>query len=356
MICAIVWLLSSLAGWCGTLLAHRSTNRARICIEAGRKGWDLIEYQEIGQSATEFFGVDGVVRHTVSDRKRYLQEARSIIRATSPELYWVDPRSGAQEPLRAVFQSVALAVVLAWYGVTPIAWLADAPNRVWRLQAEVVTARRGVSLCFMHPKTGGIRFAHGRFHGPCLFPLSMATLHRLRADRGAKRVGLDPVVSFIGSLYEPRQSRLESLRDDLVKQGVRLKLIAPELTGRRLTNDEYWAAMLESDILVTTAEHATSEGHDVVNEPHFIFRYTEALAAGAALVAPIVKGSEALIRPGRDYLPFTSLDGAGEQVLDLYEDVSLRASIAEHGHATVGGLVESRWFWKTAIEAIIAAR
>jgi hypothetical protein len=252
-----------------------------------------------------------------------------------------------------VLQSVALALVLAWYGVTPIAWLADAPNRVWRLQAEVVTVRRGVCLSFMHPRKGGVRFAHGRIHGPCLFPLSKATLYRLRSDRPQKPVGVDPVVSFVGSLYEPRRSRLEALRDDLARRGIRLDLIAPELTGRRLTNDEYWAAILESDILVTTAEHAISQGHDVVNEPHFVFRYTEALAAGAALVAPIVRGSEELMHAGRDYLPFDSINEAGERVLELYEDLALRASVAEHGHRTSVRLIESGTFWRVATEAAL---
>ncbi len=352
-ICGSVRLLSAIAGWCGMLLARKPSQRVRICIEAGRKGWNLIEYQEIAESAAEFFGVESVVRHEVSDRKRYIRDAHSAILATRPDFYWFDPRSGAQEPLRAVFQSVTLAVVLAWYGVTPIAWLADAPNRVWRLQAEVVTVRRGVCLSFMHPWTGGVRFAHGRIHGPCLFPLSKATLYRLRSDRSQKPAGLDPVVCFVGSLYEPRRSRLETLRDDLARRGVRLDLIAPELTGRRLTNDEYWTALVDSDILITTADHVVSEAQDAVNQPHFIFRYTEALAAGAALVAPIVKGSEEFIRAGHDYLPFESIDEAGEQILELHEDASLRSLIAEQGHEAIVRLIESGIFWRSAVQAAI---
>ncbi len=351
MTCSIVWLVSSLAGWCGRPLAHQSTFLTRICIEAGREGWNLIEYQEIGWSASEFFGAGGVVQHSVCDRKRYLQAAQTIIREVRPEFYWFDPRSGAQEPLRAIAQSVALAVILAWYGVTPIAWLANAPHRVWRLQAEVITVRRGVCLNFAHPKAGGVRFAHGRIHGPCFFPLSQATLHRLQAERAQKPKKLNPVVSFVGSLYEPRRSRLEALRDDLARRGVRLNLIAPELTGKRLTNDEYWAAMLESDILITTADHETSDVEDVVHEPHLVFRYTEALAAGAALVAPIVKGSEDQIRAGRDYLSFESIEEAAKRVLELQEDAQLRASVADQGHRTMERLVESGTFWRSAVRA-----
>lgn len=355
-VCGFVWLVATIAGWLGTCCRRERFNRPSICIESGRKGWDLIEYQEIGQSATEFFGVDSVVKHSVIDRKRYVSECLSIVRSTRPKLYWVDPRSGSQEPFRAVFQSFALAVIFAWYGVTPLAWLADGPNRVWRLQAEVLTAKSGTCLVFMHPRKGGVRFAHCRVHGPCIFPLSIMTLRRLQIERSRKQDDADLVVSFVGSLYEPRRSRLLALGESLAQQGVRLRLIAPELTGRRLTNAEYWDALVQSDILVTTADHVESNGHDVVLEPHFVFRFTEALAAGTALVAPVVRGSEALVRPGLDYAPYGSLTEAAALIVELCISSRRRSFVSEHGHDTISHLVEGGWFWKSAIRAASSVR
>lgn len=355
-VCGFVWLVATIAGWLGTCCRRERFNRPSICIESGRKGWDLIEYQEIGQSATEFFGVDSVVKHSVIDRKRYVSECLSIVRSTRPKLYWVDPRSGSQEPFRAVVQSFALAVIFAWYGVTPLAWLADGPNRVWRLQAEVLTAKSGTCLVFMHPRRGGIRFAHRRVHGPCIFPLSLATLRRLQERRSQGLVGTDPVVTFVGSMYEPRRSRLLELRDSLARRGIDLRLIAPELTERRLTNEEYWDALLESDILVTTADHVESDGHDPVREPHFVFRYTEALAAGAALVAPIVEGTEDFVYPGRDYFAFESLAEAAERVAELCSDVARRTDVSQSGQASMSRLVEDRWFWHSATRAALSTK
>lgn len=351
-ICGVVWLLATIAGRLGALLRTEPSDRPTICIEAGTRGWELIEYREIHQSASEFFGAGAVIKHEVADRKRYISECRTVVRAARPQLYWVDPRSGAQEPFRAVLQSLALGVILAWYGVAPIAWLADGPNRVWRLQAEMVTAKAGTCLVFMHPRLGGIRFAHRRIHGPCIFPLSLATLRRLEAKRSQGRAETNPVVSFVGSLYEPRRSRLLQLRDLLARRGVNLRLIAPELTGRRLTNDEYWDVLLQSDILVTTADHVESDGQDLVREPHFVFRYTEALAAGVALVAPVVQGTEELIRPGRDYVGLKSLSTAAEEVERLYSDPQRINLVSQHGHRTMAKLVEHQWFWCTVAQVL----
>lgn len=345
-ICSFVWVLATIAGRLGALLRTEPSNRPTLCIEAGTRGWELIEYQEIQQSASEFFGAETVIKHEVTDRKRYISECRAVVRAARPQLYWVDPRSGAQEPLRAVLQSLALSVIFAWYGVTPIAWLADGPNRVWRLQAEMVTAKVGTCLVFMHPRLGGIRFAHQRVYGPCIFPLSLATLRRLQAQRSQDPIGTYPVVSFVGSLYEPRRTRMLELRDSLARRGVNLRLIAPELTGMRLTNEEYWTVLLQSDIIVTTADHVESDGHDHVREPHFVFRFTEALAAGAALIAPVVQGTEQLIRPGSDYVGLESLSVAADEVQRLYFDSERIKLVSQSGHKTVSRLVEQQWFWR----------
>lgn len=352
IVCGVVWVLATIAGWLGSWSRAKRHDRPMICIEAGRRGWDLIEYQEVWRSAIEFFGADAVIKHEIVDRRRYVSECRAVVRATRPQLYWVDPRSGAQEPVRALFQSLAVALILAWYGVKPIAWLADGPNRVWRLQAEMVTAKAGTCLVFMHPRLGGIRFAHRRVHGPCIFPLSLATLRRLQAKRSQGRIGNNPVVSFVGSLYEPRRSWMLALRDLLASRDVNLRLVAPELTGRRLTNDEYWDILLQSDILVMTAEHVESDGHDPVREPHFVFRYTEALAAGAALIAPVVHGTEKLIRPGRDYVGLESFSAAAEEVERLCSDGERINLVSQHGHRTMAKLVEHQWFWCTVTQVL----
>lgn len=352
LVCGVVWVLTTVAGWIGSWTRTERDGRPMICVEAGSQGWELIEYHEIWQSATEYFGANNVIRHDVSDRKRYVRASCAVVRDARPHLYWVDPRSGAQQSVRAVAQSLALALVFAWYGVRPIAWLANGPNRIWRLQAEMLTTRDGACFVFMHPRLGGIRFAHRRVHGPCIFPLSLATLRRLQSKPMRERVVTDPVVSFVGSLYEPRRSQLLELQDVLAQRGIALRLISPEITGKRLTNEEYWNTLLESDILVTTADHVKSDSQDFVREPHLVFRYTEALAAGAALVAPVVQGSEELIRSGQDYLGLESLSDAAEKIAWLCSHPERIERISRRGHGTMTELVESRWFWRTVTQAL----
>ena len=58
--------------------------------------------------------------------------------------------------------------------------------------------------------------------------------------------------------------------------------------------------------------------------PHLVYRYTEVLASGSLLVAPIVPGVEEYFRPGVDFVSFQSeleYDGAVKDVqIPLLED------------------------------------
>ena len=110
--------------------------------------------------------------------------------------------------------------------------------------------------------------------------------------------------------------------------------------------------LLETDILVTTADHVESDGHDSVRQPHFGFRYTEALAAGAALVAPFVRGTEHIVRAHRDNVAFESLTDAADRIVKLCSNAIWRAEVARGGEQSLSRLVEDGWLWRSAKSAI----
>jgi len=57
-------------------------------------------------------------------------------------------------------------MLLLKHGVVPILFLTDLAVRSWRTQAAVVSACRGVVICFMSPRCVGPIFPHRRLLGP----------------------------------------------------------------------------------------------------------------------------------------------------------------------------------------------
>lgn len=316
-----------------------------ICIESGVVGFTLIDVSELERSAIERYGSANVARSTVTDRRRYLRNARRSIDACSPKYYWVDPRSGSQQPVRAILQSLGLAVLLAWRRVTPVVWLTDAPHRRWRLQAEILTAGSGLILTLHPPKGFGVRFTHERVHGPLAMPMSQATMDRLAQAPGIETEG-PPTAVFVGSLYEPRTSTIERVREALNRQGYVLEVHARAAEGPRIPDEEYWRRLSSAAVVYTTAAHAVEREADLVETPHLIYRYTEALAAGAPLVAPLVPGAEHLLEAGVHYADYGSEEEAVATIIRLLDDSSARQRLRDAGRRRIEQVNREQGVWQ----------
>lgn len=329
-------------------LCREPERSIEVCIESGSQGFKLIEVQELERAAAEHFGLDRIARSVVINRAKYLANARQLLRTIRPAMYFVDPRSGSQSFSRAVLQSLGLATLLAFRGVAPIVWLTDAPLRRWRLQAEILTACRGIALTLVSPTESEIRFAHPRFHGPVLMPLSQTTLDAVAAMR-EERNASPPIAVFIGSLYEPRTSELRRVSALVEQRGYRLSLITREAGGPRIPDEDYWRTLAQADVVFTTASQVQGPGFDIATEPHLVYRYTEALAAGAALVAPIVPGSEQLLEPGRHFAGYRTEVDAANAIADLLANPDRAAALGSAGQARIREVARSSGIWKVVV-------
>ena len=56
-----------------------------LCIEAGTKGWESIEYKEIYKSAAEYIGEERVVKFEVTGDKDYIRQVNEVIKSRSIE-------------------------------------------------------------------------------------------------------------------------------------------------------------------------------------------------------------------------------------------------------------------------------
>lgn len=347
------WILRCAIVWCAkvTVRIVRAIRRIGvqrfetiICIESGSVGFTLLEIRELYRSAVERYGLSSVARSVVADRRRYLFNARASIRASLPRYYWVDPRSGSQKSRRAVLQSLGLTVLLAWYGITPIVWLADLPHRRMRLQAEILAAGRGVVLVMEDPRESPIRLAHENFRGPMPMPLSRETFDGLRGLRTASAAG-NPSAIVVGSLYEPRISIVRRVQDSLRTRGHELEVHARPVAGVRVPDSEYWRRLASAAVVFTTADHSIDDEVDRVDSPHLVYRYTEALAAGAPLVAPVIRTARHLYEPGVHYAGYETEAEAIDLIAELLEDPARREELAEAGRRQVERILDEAPMW-----------
>ena len=324
-----------------------------LCIEAGPAGWAIIELIELAASAGEYLGADNVRRVVIASRDVYLDTVKAAMADGRPTHYLYDPRTGSQHGVGALWEAFRVGLMAARYDVVPIGWLTDLPIRRWRLQVAIATAASGVTATLMAAHQVARLFPHSRLSGPVLMPLSQATLEVLEARRNRPVTAGPARAIFTGSLYEPRTAVLFAIRDGLRERGLDLEILSRELGGPRVPNEVYWERLADADIVVTTADQVFGEGIDETGLPHLIYRYTEALAAGALLIAPVVPAIERFFVPGEHFVPFDDPTHAVEQLAHYLGDAEARKRIARQGYERVQSLIRARSCW-AAIDAALA--
>jgi hypothetical protein len=323
-----------------------------LCVEAGPQGWAIIELREIAESAAEYLGEANVRRVVVPSRDVYLDTVRAAMADGRATHYLYDARTGSQDGLRALWEAFCVGLMAARYDIVPLGWLTDLPIRRWRLQVAIATAGCGLTITLMAAAQVARVFPHRRLSGPVMMPLSERTLRALEARRAAVRGGGKPRAIFTGSLYEPRTTTLFAIRDALQARGLDLELLTRDLGAARVPNDVYWERLADADIVVTTADQVFGDGIDETGLPHLIYRYTEALAAGALLIAPAVPAIERYFSPGEHFVSFDDTDHAVDLIAHYLADGDARRAIASRGYERVQHLVRARTCW-TSIDAAL---
>jgi len=324
--------------------------KAKLCIEAGTNGWESIEFKELYQSAIEFLKPEDVMRIVVDKNKNYLQQLCKTIHINKPTHYLYDPRTGAQDFFSALLQSLAVACLFAANRIIPIALLTDCADRTWRTQSAIVTAHEGVVVTFISVKEIASIFPHRRIVGPSLMPFSQATLemlHKLRRHSSDKNTH---TATFVGSLYEPRISKLKKVDKGLQEFGFNLE-IKGRLPGMpRISDQLYWETLVSSAIGFTTADQVETDKSDWTWIPHMVYRYLEVTAAGSLLIAPYVPGLERYFSSEIHFAKFETIDEAINLIRYYLEHSSEREVIANEGRKRASALIEARIFW-TSINA-----
>lgn len=328
-------------------LRKRSRNKkTKLCIEAGVRGWDLIEFKETYATACEYLGPEQVYKIEIQSDIDYLQQVKKMVNLIAPTHYCYSPRTGSQRSTTAIVQAMRISFMLYLRGITPIVLLSDLTFRTWRAQSAIVTAKTGIVLNMMSPRDVHPIFPHRRLIGPCLMPLSKATLNFLDDLVKKRQTESAPKTAvFVGSLYEPRGTILRKISEGLASRGLELELKGRKIGSPRISDTEYWETLSSAAIVLTTADQIESKDADWTWIQHVIYRYLETLACGTLLVAPDVSGIRRFFEPSEHFVPFKSVEEAIDVIEFYLKNDEERERIALAGYKQAVALIQARTFW-----------
>jgi hypothetical protein len=321
------------------------TIQSMLCIEAGIRGWESIEFKELYASACEYLGSGRVHKLIINRDGNYFRQVKSALNCVHPTHYVYDSRTGSQKWSKGLYDSFKISFLFISRGITPIAILTDLPVRTWRMQCAVVTAKSGVVVSLMSPRMIYPIFPHGRIVAPSPLPLSQATMKYLNELSRTRQENKKPRAVFVGSLYEPRTSIIKEIREGLKARGLELEIKGRELGFGKTTDYDYWMNLINAEIVVTTADQVTSNATDWSWFPHMIYRYIEVTGCGSLLIASAVPGIQRFFTPGEHFIPFTSPSDAIDLIEYYLTNEEERKRIASQGHARVQTLVNARIYW-----------
>jgi len=327
-------------------------SRTTLKISAGSKGWKSLEFKELYSSATEYLDEDSVTREVYSRTLGHWGETSNCSH------FFYDPRTGYDysasakylRTIRCFWRAFSVGLICSLRGITIIAYNPDLSNRDWRIASFLVSARGGFIFAPISPRAVPSRFLwHNRITGPLPFALSLSTALRLKKESKTPRATL---ISFSGSLYEPRTTFLKELAGQCRAHGFELTMKPRGPNGERYPDAKYWQNLLSSVFVITTSDQTFTGRGDFEEIRQLTYRFTEATAAGACLICNTPPGVERYFIPNEHFIPVETPEDV-IAVLEHYRDEpAYYHEIAASGRRRAEALCRGSAFW-TAIDAAL---
>lgn len=327
-----------------------SVSGSKLVIEAGIVGWASVFYSELRDSAREYLPFRCVISSVIDRDDSYLKQAFTKLRAEKPTHYLFDPRTGSQNPARAMLQSFAVAFFLGRQRITPIIILTDPSVRIWRYQAFLITGSTGAVVTLVDPNLMGHLFPHNRIIGPTLMPISLKTLDELESMTNIipRDTFNTHEIFFLGSLYSNRLDFFNLLSGTLSSQGSPSELIL-EAKSVDVSQIDYWNRLTKFDCLLTTTFQIQIDPNymrDRIWINQMVFRISESLAAGRLLYSPAVPGMDRYFDAEVHYISYVGVEDLARKIDYYRRHPHLGAIIATTGKLKYRELVNEKVFWK----------
>jgi hypothetical protein len=333
------------------LLSKKPKLVTSVAIESGKVGWTHVYFEELAGSAGDFFGVEQIHRQVIDRDAPYFPQFAANQLEQNPSLLIIDVRTPTQTWPAALWETFRMSHQLLRQGITPLVVLTDAYYRRHRWQSAVLTAYHGSVVTFSAKEIVRKIFPHNRLAGALFMPISRERLKWIEVQKSARKSErATPKITFIGSMYSPREEFLNLVSQRLNALGLEL-----EINGDKAgtSNDQYWEKLLDADIvLTTTLQGPPKKILDWVWVRQAVFRYSETLACGSALVAGPVDGGFSYFRDKVDFFEFESVDQCVQALHELATDPKRRAQISHQGHSRVKDYVEQGTFWRDVLQAM----
>ena len=324
---------------------HSENLSTMLCIEAGVRGWNLLEYKDLYASACEYLGNTHVHKIIINKDENYLTQVKRVLDNIRPTHYFYDARTGSQKWSIGLWQAFKISFLLFKRGIIPICFLTDFSVRIWRAQCAVVTAKTGIVIYHMSPRIVHPIFPHSRQVAPTLLCISEAKM-KLLNELTKKHIKTKPATAvFIGSLYEPRTTILREIKEGLAAKGFNLVIKGRDLGTSRFSDFEYYSTIINAALVITTAEQAIQRGVDWAWLPHLVGRIFEVTACGTLLVAQEIPGIQRFLTPGKHFVSYTSPADAIDVICYYLVNEVERNKIAQRGRARIQALVSARTYW-----------
>jgi hypothetical protein len=323
----------------------RKKEKSKLIISAGVRGWDSIEFKELYYSACEYLNENQVIKHSVIDSTKYYEDLHRIVIEQNPSHLLYDPRSGDQNLFSGSIEAIKIAFLLAYKNIIPIVLSTDLSHRKWRIKSALVSALSGVVICFVSSKKIYPIFPHKRLFGPMLMPLSIKTFNSLNSLKQNLNSFEQKKAIFIGSLYEPRTTKLTTIKNGLNKINLDLEIKGRVLGSPRKPDNEYWSTMVNAPIVFTTSDQITSNEFDYSWIQNLVYRYIEVLSCGSLLIAPKVPGVDKYFQSDVHYVSFDTTEEAIKKITYYLKNEEMRLKISEEGKKIANSLITSKIFW-----------
>ena len=324
--------------------------KTKLLIEAGKGGWEILEYKELLHSANEFLGKDNVNKIIINRDISYIYQVLRFINTYKPTHYLYDPRTIGEDQfwVTGIFQTIILSIIFQIKGVIPICSLVNFSQRVWRTKASIITAKRGLVISLMSPKQISKIFPHKRIVGPLPMPLSENTLNEIENLVNYKNIKKQKFdVSFVGSLYEPRKTFFLELKTILKNKNIIINFKTTAMGGKKLNDLDYWDNMVSSKIIITTSSQVIEPVTDWTHINHMIYRYLEVTACNSLLMANYTNGIENYFIPEIDYVVFNDAKEAADKIEYFINNEDKRKLIAFNGNLKAKSIIKSKLYWIT---------
>jgi hypothetical protein len=327
------------------LVNTKKKEKSRLIISAGLRGWDSIEFKELYYSACEYLNEKQVIKHSAIDSTKYYEDLHRIVMEYNPTHVLYDPRSGDQNLFSGTIEAIKITFLFTKKNIIPIVLSTDLSYRKWRIKSALVSALSGVVICFVSSKKIFPIFPHKRLFGPMLMPLSIKTFNSLNCLKQNLNNLEKKKAVFIGSLYEPRTTKLTKIKNGLNKIDLDLEIKGRVLGSPRKSDNEYWSTMVNAPIVFTTSDQVSSNDFDWSWIQNLVYRYIEVLSCGSLLIAPKVPGVDKYFQSGIHYVSFDTTEEAIEKITYYLNNDDSRTQIADRGKKIAKSLTNSKIFW-----------